>query len=510
MNELRGVYREIDPEGRREQRQHIEAIAASLRQGVSEIFQDIESLREGRQEELRARLKERMVELGERPETVDVAIAQVDGIGGSATVEVFEKTPSRQKDTVIKPSSVPGKYGLALTAILFSGCGTGDVSPLPIVKKYKQAHVEASGPRDLGDQYFDPRVEPIPVLEGVNPRDTDCGVKPEAAPPECEIQQWKGYSEINPTATAWMAISNIGDEPCTATITRLELSYKDSKGERHLLTSGVNWAQVLSEGGEYGWWGKETDVPISGSGSRYDIPPHLNAYVHPFSHMVYVPEDATDLALTFSAEITDGCIMQGGTDTYTEYMTPQEGYKKGYTQDGSTTDFIKEALKTKYYERTVEPTEPVSISIQRIPEDSPEYQYFFERRKKVLIEESAKEKMSAYEARQTGMSTLFLEHYLKQMQGLSRRYAKDELSVRCNTRSDPAWADIELDVADIQSFLADESTGYLYNYWLDEHKAEISIFERVGDERQITIKIHGRAFNDFMKLKERVDKEMGE
>ena len=388
MNELPKFSQENKADIEKAEVTHEETVRASIQEGVSDIFNHIDQLRPENVQVLENALRERLVELGEQPESVQVAIAQVEGIGDSATVEVSEAGGLNRPKKGNKPSGSIGKYGLALTAVLLSGCGDSGKGSVSEQVVSKSDGVTASGPHELGDEYFDPKAEPTPVLEVEDARATDCGVKPEKAPPECGIQQWKGYSEINPAATAWMAISNIGEEPCTATITRLELSYKDGDGNRQLLTSGVNWAQMLSENAveDGGWWGKETQVPISGSGSKYDIPPDLNAYVHPFSEMVYVPEDATELTMTFSAEITDGCIMQGGMDTYTEYIEPQHGYKKGYTQDGSTTDFIKEALKTKYYERTVEPADPVSIAINRVPRDSKEYEEYAKRREAIIQE----------------------------------------------------------------------------------------------------------------------------
>lgn len=478
-----------------------ENVRDSIQEVLGKIFADVDRLRSEGVAIFEGELRGRLVELGESPESVQIAIAKIEGIGGNATVEVSEAGSSSSIRAGKKSSGPLGKYSLALTAVLLSGCGDTRSGDLREKVFPKQNKVLASGPHELGDKYFDPNAEPTPVLEVEDAQSTDCGVKPENAPPECGIQQWKGYSEINPAATAWMAISNTGDEPCTATITRLELSYTDSDGKRQLLTSGINWAQMLSENkvNDGGWWGKETSIPISGSGSRYDIPPGLNAYVHPFSQMVYVPEDATELTMTFSAEITDGCIMQGGMDTYSEYIIPQEGYKKGYTQDGSTTDFIKEALKTKYYERTVEPTEPVSISIHRVPVDSPEYGKYLEKRNKIVPVEGVKNapKPESVEALPQPGPIDFLRSYFNRLQeSSSNAYNTDAFEVYATDKDGNV---VDLGVEQLQEAVNTfESVGETLFHDRNECVLSFSNHNRKFGFENLSFILKGKAYEDYV------------
>ena len=195
----------------------------------------------------------------------------------------------------------------------------------------------------------------------------DCGpAKPDHAPTGCGIQQWLGYSETNPAAVAWLAIANTGTETCRVTITRLELSYlTDQNGSttRVPLSSSINGVQVLSDGTDGNYWGAY--LYDFARGSTFDIPADTHSYVHPFGPRVAVPEDATELTVRYAAEMTDGCVVAGGLDTYEEDADPTT--EAPYTQNGSITDFIKEAYKSPWVTETIDPREPVTFSIERKP-----------------------------------------------------------------------------------------------------------------------------------------------
>lgn len=205
--------------------------------------------------------------------------------------------------------------------------------------------------------YFNPNAEYSHPKQIADITPPECGEKPEHAPDECGVQQWAGYSEHNPAAVSWMAIANTGDETCSVKITRLELSYKSTAGEKALLDCGINWSQRLSDGTqeEYGNWG--TYISDSGSGTLFEIPPRTGAYIHPFGNLVLVPDDAQELTITFSAEITPGCVASGGMDTYSEFANPD---KVGH-------DIIFEAMKTPWVAETIKPENPISYSIVHVP-----------------------------------------------------------------------------------------------------------------------------------------------
>lgn len=205
--------------------------------------------------------------------------------------------------------------------------------------------------------YFDPNIKYTHPKQVADISPPECGEKPEHAPDECGVQQWAGYSEHNPAAVSWMAIANTGDETCSVKITRLELSYKSTAGEKALLDCGINWSQRLSDGTqkEYGNWG--TYISDSGSGTLFEIPPRTGAYIHPFGNLVLVPDDAQELTITFSAEITPGCVASGGMDTYSELADPDE---VGH-------DIIFEAMKTPWVAETIKPENPISYSIVHVP-----------------------------------------------------------------------------------------------------------------------------------------------
>lgn len=197
----------------------------------------------------------------------------------------------------------------------------------------------------------------------------DCGpAKPTHAPDECGVQQWQGYSETNPAADVWLAIINTGNQACTVTITQLTMSYRSttdgrSNPTRSILSTGINGVQLLTDGTNGDGWGNYVRDLLPGS--TFTLPANLHAYVHPFGPIVAIPEKATELTLTFAANISEGCAVSGGIDTFEEVGKPNTN--PPYTKNGSVTDYIKEALKTPWITETVTPQKPVSYSIQRLP-----------------------------------------------------------------------------------------------------------------------------------------------
>ncbi len=196
-----------------------------------------------------------------------------------------------------------------------------------------------------------------------------CGrAKPAHAPNECGVQQWTGYSETNPAAAAWLAIANTGTTTCSATITRLELSYRIESDDRTsttrtVLSSDVNGVQFLTDGTRTTPWGSY--LYDLAPGSTFTIPANAHGYVHPFGPIVEVPNNATELTMTFAVTLSSGCVVSGGIDTFEEFAKPNTN--PPYTKDGSVTDFIKEAIKTPWITRTVPSNEPISYSITRLP-----------------------------------------------------------------------------------------------------------------------------------------------
>lgn len=348
-------------------------------------------------------LQERVRELGMRPGDVQLSMATASGLKGEATVRVGQdpQRGARPRNSLLE--GVPGKYGITLAAVLLMGAcdrpkgaheslegqdtatinaddSDGvDTSDTRLDTSDSEEEVDSSdtgrddtvasySPEDIvgsdtngiecnPDPYFDPNAEYMPPEQVAEIHAPECGVKPDHAPDECGQQQWLGYSENNPVAVSWMAIANTGSEACTVTITRLELSYKSTAGEDVLLDCGINWSQRLSDGtkDEYGNWG--TYISDSGSNTVFDIPPHTGAYIHPFGNLVLVPDDAAELSITFSAEITKGCVASGGMDTYSEMANP----------DAVDHNIIYEALKTPWVAETVYPDHPISYSIQHVP-----------------------------------------------------------------------------------------------------------------------------------------------
>lgn len=337
------------------------------------------------------RLRNALSEFGVTPENINVSTAEAEGIGQRATITLSEseRVPVRAPDrslTLEAPS-----YRIALLGALLSGCGDSSLRQQfaeedAQFEKVRIAQAEASaewqrkqddeamrtvatsGSRDLPEdvahimsQSKSPEITSV-VSE-------DCGpAKPGNAPKECGHQQWAGFSETNPAAVAWMAIANTGTEACRVAITRLELSYLSQEANekapsRKILSSDVNGVQLLADGTDGGWWGQY--IHDLSSGSTFDIQPNIHAYVHPFGPMMAVPETATEVTVTFAAEIAGSCVASGGMDTYEELATPNTDFP--YTQDGSQTDFIKEAMKTPWVTKTVDPNEPISYSIRRLP-----------------------------------------------------------------------------------------------------------------------------------------------
>lgn len=331
------------------------------------------------------KLQTTLFEFGVLPENIHVASAEAIGIGERATItlsESAESLPRNRPLTMEAPS-----YRIALLGALLSGCGAGSVEQEQPMSESRQKEYEetiewnrrkaaeakevaVSGDRDLPEDL--PRImsqSKSPEIASVIGE--ECGpAKPGNAPKECGHQQWAGFSETNPAAVAWMAIANTGTEACRVSITRLELSYlsqdaTEEKPSRKMLSSDVNGVQLLADGTQGGWWGKYLhNLP---SGSTFDIAPNIHAYVHPFGPMMAVPEEATEVTVTFAAEITGSCIASGGMDTYEEIDIPNT--EPPYTQNGRETDFIKEAMKTPWVTKTVDPNEPISYSIKRLPRD---------------------------------------------------------------------------------------------------------------------------------------------
>lgn len=293
---------------------------------------------------------------------IQVKTAAANGIGAEATV-ILQGSAGTAPEQTFSRSNQSNPYRLVLLGAMLTGCGEADT---PEANLHKGPQVIPYGDPQLDPSLIDLKQRPEPA-EIANLKDQDCGpAKPAEAPPECMHQQWQGFSETNPVGVAWMAIANTGTEACTATITRLELSYqpKGEKAERVLLSSGINGVQLLSADKTLGpsWGAYINDLPI---GSSFVIPANIHAYVHPFGPITAIPEGAGELTITFSVKLTDGCIASGGIDTYEEFAIPNT--KPPYTQNGSSTDFIKEAIKTPWVTETAEPQEPVSFSIKRLP-----------------------------------------------------------------------------------------------------------------------------------------------
>lgn len=333
-----------------------------------------------------AGLQEKVRELGVRPGDVQLSMAMASGLKGEATVRVGQdpQRGAHPKDMLLE--GMPGKYGITLAAVLLMGaCGRSknmlDTGKLDtgsdVADSEPNTDSDDTGSRDTDGTYspddivgsdsasiecepapyFDPNAEYTPPEEISSIHAPECGVKPDHAPDECGQQQWLGYSENNPVAVSWMAIANTGTEACTVTITRLELSYKSTADEKVLLDCGINWSQRLSDGTkeEYGNWG--TYISDSGQNTTFNIPPNAGAYIHPFGNSVLVPEDAMELTITFSAEITKGCVASGGMDTYSEFANPDE----------VNHNIIYEAIKTPWVAETIDPEHPISFSIQHVP-----------------------------------------------------------------------------------------------------------------------------------------------
>ena len=320
---------------------------------------------------------ERVVaEFGVTSENVHTAVAEASGIGGRATMTFGEKRESASPKIKEQERTESSSYNIALLGVMLSGCGaSGPESTLQSLKDkgsqllYQDSGaVIASGDRMMPEDLL--RIAShakSPELESVIGE--ECGpAKPGNAPKECGHQQWAGFSETNPVAVAWMAVANTGTEACRVSITRLELSYlsqdaNEAAPSRKMLSSDINGVQLLADGTDGGWWGKYIhNLP---TGSTFDLQPNIHAYVHPFGPMMAVPEDATEVTVTFATEITGDCIASGGMDTYEENAIPNT--EPPYTQDGSETDFIKEAMKTPWITQTVNPDVPISYSINRLP-----------------------------------------------------------------------------------------------------------------------------------------------
>ena len=306
---------------------------------------------------LSVRIEKSLHESGDLFRLSDVAKTVVEDLNGTGEIVLQIGNGNPGKKTGSR-GTTPNKYGVFMLGALLTACETEKPPETP--------KVISSGDRLLDSSLVNPEPQPMaPEVTRILAADkewADCGpAKPEQAPKECGYQQWTGFTEANPVAVAWMAISNPGTETCSVTITRLELNYLGGDGERHTLSSGINCVQLLADGTQGGWWGQyRHDLS---AGSTFELPPNLHAFVHPFGPMAVVPEDATELTVTFAAKVKKGCIASGGMDTYQENAIPNT--EPPYTQNGQPTDFIKEAMKTPWVTETIEPREPVSFSIAR-------------------------------------------------------------------------------------------------------------------------------------------------
>jgi len=298
------------------------------------------------------------------PSDVHISVGEMAEIGGTGSIQVSEHggDAPRAKDRIIsKRTSAP--YSVMLAGMLLTGCGEKKKD----IPRYEDVH-EVGGDPELFYGAYGVAEQPTPIPgEERKPETFDGLLTPPHAPSGYGMHQWQGHSEYNPVAVAWLAMKNTGSEPCTVEVTRLELSYITPSGDVVMGSSSINGVQVLADGTEGRPWG-QFKRGLS-SGSTFTISPDTPDYVHPFGPLVEIPSDATQVTVTFSAEITDVCIVGGGMDTYAEYGQPRVG--DGYTQDGSDTDFIKEAIKTPWVENTIPPEHPQSFAIihKRIDQD---------------------------------------------------------------------------------------------------------------------------------------------
>lgn len=391
------------------------AVESGVRRMMNEILKGApESL-----EDLLAGLQQKARELGYRPGDVQLGVAEMSGKDGSATVTVSQFPEKSKQPNRIERSAPEGLRVVLASALLIGACNrekistdknsgpedtaaydtgetgqidtgdtsdtsdtgetgdtedtgteTGDTSDTGEVEQHDLSEIIASNVGGIEcdpAQYFDPNAEYIPPEQVADIHAPDCGVKPDHAPEECGQQQYLGTSQYNPAAVVWLAIANTGTEGCTVEVTRLELSYTSTLGEKELLTCGITGAQLLSDGtgakGDY--WGRYlTNID---PGTQYYIPPNTGAYVHPFGPLIEVPADATELTVTWSGKLTKGCVVGGGMDTYTVFANPDE---VGH-------DIIEEAIKDPFVgvgegeeETEIEEAAPISYSIMHVPTES--------------------------------------------------------------------------------------------------------------------------------------------
>jgi hypothetical protein len=189
-----------------------------------------------------------------------------------------------------------------------------------------------------------------------------CGSPPTYAPPDCGSQQWTYYSPHLPVAVGWLAVANTGSSSCTVSISKLELSYSTPSGAT-VLSNTINGAQQLYDGTISGTTFGTLIATISPTTS-YTVAAGAGYYAHPFTEMKKVPTDATKVSLAYSVTVGSGCVVQAGIDTYQKYATPTSS--SPYTQNGSNTDFIKEAIKSPW----VSTSTSTSISITHHPSPS--------------------------------------------------------------------------------------------------------------------------------------------
>ncbi len=317
-------------------------------------------------------------------ERVSVAVSEIMSIGSSAEVTVSLPTSAPSLPRI---ESAEDRFDLecrvAVVAVLVSGCFAPPTAEEREAVAFRNSVAKVdwqlpltpgvpgslesvsrkswvSGDAALSGGKYGVAVQPeVAPDESHRAEMPDSPLKPEHAPSGYGMHQWKGYSEYNPVAVAWLAIKNVGNEQCTVEVTRLELSYKMPDGTAVLGSSSINAVYRLGDGTKGTEWGE--DLGSLYKGSTFTLPPHTPDYVHPFGYPVQIPEDAEQVTVTFSAKITEGCIVMGGMDTYSDFGTPRT--TDGYTQNGSPTDYIKEAVKIPPVGETVLPENPISYAI---------------------------------------------------------------------------------------------------------------------------------------------------
>ena len=333
----------------------LRAVGELIDERLSQDSIDLENLRESVLEISR--------EHGMNPKDIHFGAVELGQAGERGQIELSIDQPSASYKKRGSPSNA---LGLVAMAVVLAACPEKkppNEDPPETRKTYRLSrHTD-----NLPDYPPGPSLNRPEELSHVAP--PDCAAKPEHAPSECGVHQWQGFSETNPVAVSWLAIANTGENDCHAVITRLDLSYTDRLGNREILESGINGVQLLSDGTDGKPWGQYlSNFP---NGSAFVLPRATHGYIHPFGYRAHIPEDAKELTVTFAVEIEGDCAVAGGIDTYAEWAFHEHG-QGGYTQDGSPTDFVKEALKTPWITRSVFPKDPVSYSFPCLPRSKKE------------------------------------------------------------------------------------------------------------------------------------------